>query len=529
MPVITRAELEDAQRDAEDLGSIVNGAANLPNPGQDDGTVTTRLGAIVRTLSKLVADGQETVTARLTPAVYATTLERTDALSAVTAGQTGFDKEDTNLYIAVPTEEDPEVLEWLQVSNLQLAAAADLADVLRQQSTVGRITVTQYTELRDRDYLYERDAWLNHHIEVPGKTGTVNEGLSKVFGFTAWPTTHMLQEGVGFGLDDSTARVAIDDPTLGYEDQDSSRIFLRNDNSGLVENYNFTVGMHIDIGSGFYKTATIRNCLIDTNYTKLQCITKNNLPDYPAYVERCKLRRFTSEALSLNGGHLVGCDIELSQGDGLKAGGEGVIYHKNLVRLLGYNLPSAHADALQVLAVSDFEVTQNTFYMPGTGTYWDENTYGTTQIIRLITENNAHEIRDVYVAGNVFIGGGFSVAVRSRFAGSVVENVAIVNNIIGGTQDGNPYWVYGPITQEHWIGNNPGAIRNLILWGNIMHDGTSFAAETPGVPQGGTDQNGLWHYDKDYASPKFLEVGKKLGLLDWNGDPAPGVTNRTTG
>lgn len=56
MPVVTQEDLENAQRDTQDLGLVVTGAADLDNPGHDDGTVTTRLGGDVKTLRRLFAD-----------------------------------------------------------------------------------------------------------------------------------------------------------------------------------------------------------------------------------------------------------------------------------------------------------------------------------------------------------------------------------------------------------------------------------------------------------------------------------------
>ena len=56
MAVITQQQLEDAARDADDLGAIINGAADRPNPGHPNGTVTTRTGGDVPTVAKLFAD-----------------------------------------------------------------------------------------------------------------------------------------------------------------------------------------------------------------------------------------------------------------------------------------------------------------------------------------------------------------------------------------------------------------------------------------------------------------------------------------
>lgn len=535
MPVVTRLELENAQLDVKSLGDVINGAADRPNPGKDAGTVTTRLGQVVKTLAKIVVDGQSTVEARLSPRIFQTTLERNNALTdpEIVAGATCFDKEDNNLYILLiePIGIPPvDTKVWNQLSRLDRAITADFDQLLRVEGPVGRISVEDWRFLDERDKLFDKDALEVHHIEFPGKS-SLNEGLAKSLNYSVWPTAHMLQAGVDYGCRTPVLELTPISNTVengGWVDWDATlkRAQVRNDNPNYLENY-YIPGF-VDINSAYDKSVYIRNCYIDPNFGSFQAISKANDEAFGLFVEYCTIRRFLNEATAPNFGHLAYCDIELSRGDGLKAAGHDINFHGNMVRLLG-QLASAHADALQVWDCDRMTITGNTFYMPGTGRIqWDEGAYGTTQCLRLVTESDANALRDIYVAGNLFIGGGFTIAVRSRYTNSIVENVAIVNNVIGGTRDGTPYWVFGPITKEHWFpSGSPGIIRNVIIWGNKMTDGTALAVEAPGVPQGGTDQQGLWHYSKPHASPKFLEIGKRLGLLDWNGDPLAPV--RTTG
>lgn len=535
MPVVTRTELENAQRDVDDLRKVINGAADLPNPGQSVGTVTTREGRVIKTLAKLVVDGQTTVEQRLSPIIYNTTLERNAGLGNVNvvAGVSCFDKQDNNLYILVIEQVgippvDTKV--WYQLSRLDRAVTADWDQLLRQTGEVGRISVEDWQFLDERDKLFDKDALTVHHIEFPGKS-TLNEGLAKALNYTTWPTAHHLSVTSDYGCPVPTNELTpIDAPVAsgGWVDWDATikRAQIRNNNPNYLENY-YIPGF-VDINSAYAQSVYIKNCYIDPNFGSFQAISKANDETFGLFVDHCTIRRFLNEATAPNFGHLAYCDIELSRGDGLKAAGHDINFHGNMVRLLG-QLASAHADALQVWDCDRMTITQNTFYMPGTGRIqWDEGAYGTTQCLRLITESDANVLRDIYVAGNVFIGGGFTLAVRSRYTNSLVENVAIVNNVIGGTEAGTPYWVYGPITKEHWVpSGSPGFIRNLLIWGNKMTDGTALSAEGSGGPQTGTDQQGLWHYSKAYASPRFLEIGKRLGVLDWNGDPL--VPVRTTG
>lgn len=44
------------QADAEVLGKIANDPANTPNPGQENGTVTTRLGDVVKNIQRVISD-----------------------------------------------------------------------------------------------------------------------------------------------------------------------------------------------------------------------------------------------------------------------------------------------------------------------------------------------------------------------------------------------------------------------------------------------------------------------------------------
>lgn len=55
MAAVTNEQLENAASDALALEQMVNGAADLPNPGHDAGTVTTRLGRTVRTVANAVS------------------------------------------------------------------------------------------------------------------------------------------------------------------------------------------------------------------------------------------------------------------------------------------------------------------------------------------------------------------------------------------------------------------------------------------------------------------------------------------
>lgn len=532
MPVITRLELENAQRDVVDLGLIINGAADRPNPPQDPGTVTTRLGGVVKTISRLVVEGQETVEARLTPIIYTSTIERLADITLRNVGQTCFDKEDTNLYIVVeemigdPTPVATKV--WNQISNLQLAVSADLDQLLRQDGAVGRITIDDWKFLDERDKLYDGNALEVHHISFPGKS-TLNEGLAKAVGYPGgWPTAHHLQQDIHYG-----PRIPIVDmkvASVEWPDWDNTikRVQVRNNNPNEIREY-YIVG-YIDINSAYDRAVYVEDCYIDPNFGAFQAISKANESTYPLFVQYCKLRRVLNEAAAPNYGHIAFCDIEVTRGDGLKATGHDVNLHGNMIRLLG-QLESAHADGIQISTCDKLQITSNTIYMPGTGLLeWDEGTYGTTQCLRLVTESDSHAIKECYVAGNVFVGGGFTLAIRSRYTNSVVENVAIVNNVIGNSYDGDFYNLFGPITQEHWKpGSSPGFFRNLMIWGNVMNDGTVLAAEGGGGRQTGTDQQGIWHFSKEHASPRWLEIGKRHGLLDWNGDLAPGVTNRTTG
>jgi hypothetical protein len=54
--MITTQQLVDAEIDAQALSDVVNGAPDRSNPGQANGTVTTRLGRVIKTLSRSILD-----------------------------------------------------------------------------------------------------------------------------------------------------------------------------------------------------------------------------------------------------------------------------------------------------------------------------------------------------------------------------------------------------------------------------------------------------------------------------------------
>jgi len=259
----------------------------------------------------------------------------------------------------------------------------------------------------------------------------------------------------------------------------------------------------------------IHDCLIDSTYTKLACIAQNNAAQ-PIYIRRCELTQFNSEAINMRKGHIIDSYIHLSKADGLKLDGDDIIVDNCLVRQLGQIDIGAHGDCVQLQNTQRVTIMRSTLYMPGTGTTYDEATNGSTNVLRIATENASYSISDVLACGNILIGGGYAIQIASRFGGSVVENIIIMNNILGTT---GAYEVYGNITNDHHLGAQPGITRNIILYNNKRIGGG-------GLTYAGNDQNGLWRYDKQYANERFLEIGKRIGFLDWNGDPL--VTNRTT-
>lgn len=509
MPLITLTDLENAQRDAEDLGNIVGGSASL----NTNGTVTTRLGAVVKTLAKVVSDGTNLFSTSLSPKIYATTVARNAALATVTLGQIGYDRETKKMYVAA--DEDgagagPRT--WEDITDLATAIAS-VTEELYARSSEGTITLDDYVFLEELDKIFDDDALAKSYIKWPGKS-TTSQGLALALGFATWPTNKFGQAGVDYGCRIPTGSLVDFTAHPDYEiAQDRIKVIPSTDPT--ISGYNCDGG-YIDITSTVATPVVIEDCLIDPNYTKIAGVAQNN-EDYPVYIRNCTIRRILGESITLRKGHITNCDIELSQADGIKCDGFGAVIDGNMVRLLGQVDPGAHGDVVQMQNADDVKITRNTFYMPGTGTTYDETSYGTTQCVRMVTENASFAIRNVEVAGNLLIGGGYSLSIWSRFVGCVMENIVICNNVFGTSN----YYVYGHIENRHHSGQFLGTLRNLILWNNIDITGQP-------IKYAGADQNGLWHYDKQFASERFIILGKRLGLLDWNADPAPGVTNRTS-
>ncbi len=504
MPLITLTDLDNAKRDADDLGKIVGQTSPV--------SVTTRLGAVVKTLYKVVTDGEAKFVSVMSPIVYDTTLLRNAALATVTLGQIAYDRETSQLYAAVdPVGSAPR--EWVQLSNIATTIKAEKEELLARSSQ-GVIDVDNYYYLKNRDDIVTQDALRQVYIKWPGKSTTL-EGLSLALNYSAgWPSDKYGQAGVDFGC--RTAFIdLIDYETLPAYEAAQTRLKLL-PTSDLTVTDTYVHGGHIDVTATVATKTIIEDCYIDTEYNKIAGVAQNN-EDYPVYVRHCTIRRFLGESMTLRKGHIINCDIELSQADGIKLDAFDGVIDGNLIRLLGQVDPGAHGDCIQVQNAADLVITRNTLYMPGTGTTYDEATNGSTQCIRLVTENAAYSIRRVEVAGNLLIGGGYSLSIWSRFVGCVMENIIIANNVFGTSS----YYVYGPIDNHHHSGQHLGTLRNLIIHNNVKLDGSP-------ITYGGVDQNGIWHYDKNFATERFLEVGKKLGYLDWNGDLKPGVTNRTS-
>lgn len=509
MPLITLTELENAYLDAEDLGQIVGGASNL----NGNGTVTTRLGAVVKTLAKVVADGTTLFSNTLKPKVYANSAARAAALASQTLGQIAYDRETKKLYCAVdPDDTGPLPREWVDITDLTTTLAASIDELIARQSE-GTMTVNDYVFMEEREKITDKDALTKHHIKWPGKD-TFNDGLAAAFGFATWPTITFGQEGVDYGC--RIPLIELTDFTLhpAYE-LATQRIKVINTTDPYISGYSF-LGGYVDVTSTVTNSIIIEDCHIDCNYNKIAAVAQNN-EGYPTYLRNCTIRRVLGECITLRKGHVINCSIEQSQADGIKADSFGGVIDNNMIRLLGQVDPGAHGDVIQVQNCDDLVITRNTFYMPGTGTTYDETSYGTTQCVRLVTENASYSIKNVEIAGNVMLGGGYSLSIWSRFVGCVMENIIVANNIFGDAD----YYVFGHMDNRHHSGQHLGVLRNLIIWGNKDINGNP-------IKYAGADQNGIWHYDKNYASERFLTVGKKLGLLDWNGDLAPGVTSRTS-
>ena len=521
MAVISRAELENAQRDVTDLGKVVNGAADLANPGHPVGTVQTRLGATIKTLAKVAADGTATVESLLTPLVYETDASMQADKSAlvsgvlkIKAGQTAYCRQTTQIYILTSvTVGSVTTRTWEQVSDLAQAASASQQELVKRSSVVGRVSVDDYYFLQKFDRFHGKRALDEMFIKWPGKA-TINQGLALALGDSTWGA-RFGQEGVDFSIKSSLVSSLLSGNAHPAWTT-PNRILLKPDTIKIVDGYNI-LGI-ININNAVTEACYIRNSIVDGNYAALTGVQPDGTN--PIHIDFCLVRNFTAQGHTLNNGTIQNTLFEGSQGDGMKGDGiYGLIIYNCMTRLLGQQIPTAHADAIQISNCNGLRIYGSTFYMPGSGSTYDEGTYGSTQCLRMVTESNTNAIQNVFVAGNLFIGGGYTVAVRSRFTGSqtFMRNVIIANNMLGGPT----YHLFGHITSEHGkaTGSN-GLIENL-----LMHNNRDIAGNP--MARAGVNQNGLWHFNKATASEEFLDIGKRWGYLDWNGDVKSGISNRT--
>jgi hypothetical protein len=368
--------------------------------------------------------------------------------------------------------------------------------------------------LRQTDVLTRPNAYKTEYIKWPGGSTTL-EGLAEGMNMSAWPTNRYGQEFVDYSYRIPIGELAAKETHPNWTPE-TNRIRILAGSNPIVAGYNLTGG-HIDQVNTLDAPMYVRDCLIAAGGTKLYCIGQTDSV-YPIYVEHCELSDFTSEAMNLQYGIVRNCNITNSIADGIKINTGPVILDGNYIHFLGQTEPTTHADCIQSLNLDGGTIIRNTLYMPATGSIYDEGSYGTTQCIRLVTESSSYVIKDVLVAGNLMFGGGYTFDLDCRYAGALVENVMVVNNIFGGPD----YYAFGPITASHYAANVEGTMRNVIFWGNItQHDGQP-------IKYAGVAQDGIWHYSKEHMNGRFLEVGQRLGLLDWNGDLASGVTSRTS-
>lgn len=512
MPLITATDLENAKRDADDLGLVVGGSATRVNTPQIAGTVTTRTGVVVKTLAKTVADVGTVGTSLLTPVVYNTTAARNSGLAAAVLGQLCYDRETTIIYQAVKQGTAPK--EWVPLLQVDQINVATFDEVYSRTSTQGRISTYDAELLRMTDLLTRPNAHIIDYIRWPGGSTTL-EGLALGLNMSTWPTNRYGQEFVDYSYRIDVGELAAKETHPNWTPE-TNRIRILAGSNPVVSGYNLTGG-HIDQVNSLDAPMYVRDCLIAAGGGKLYCIGQTDSA-HPIYVEHCEMSDFVSEAMNLQYGIVRNCNIYNSIADGIKINTGPVILDGNYIHFLGQTEPTTHADCIQSLNLDGGTIIRNTLYMPGTGSTYDEGSFGTTQCVRLVTESSAYVIKDVLVAGNLMFGGGYTFDLDCRYAGALVENVMLVNNIFGGPD----YYVFGTITASHYASNVEGTMRNVLIHGNFTeHDGQP-------IKYAGVDQTGIWHYSKEHMNHRFLEVGKRLGYLDWNGDLASGVTSRTS-
>lgn len=340
---------------------------------------------------------------------------------------------------------------------------------------------------------------------------TVENGLERMFGSTALPSW-LGQLGVDFGnitpeanmLQTLSGNVSISSATLPDKNGE-----YRYDKT-LVNNgyFSFNSSSTHDLRV----TDSIIRGLADgmTDLLLNQTTSTQN-----AYFDHCVFERANASIMVFNKGEIANSYFHSTRGDGIGLGGpQRKVIRNCLIRRISskeFTQSGVHGDVYQFNTGADGSLLGSTLYAPavnyaapdGDASAYDEGTYSTNNVVRHSPTFENQTLHDCWNFGNLLVGCYRLSEIHAQGTNSQVNNIAFVNNQIGGI----PYYGSELRTDPFYVRNGPGTLNNVLMWNNRFHDTKQLA--TP---------NGIYGFDRAKLSDKMRYLGCKLGVLDIFGD-----------
>ena len=393
---------------------------------------------------------------------------------------------------------------------------------------------TSYLSRTEKSVIEHDGGW--SVIRRPG-LDTAASGLALLFGDATWtPGVGKGRYGTDFGpLVDKS--VMADFSTHPAWVPASKRILARATSAlvngvFLLDGYKTAEG-YFDMQSAAAYDAYLRNCSIHGSPAILNAISQQANPLGTITVENCKLDFVSIRCVqSATRMAVRRCLLDRPGADCIGPSGDTtgplpyMILEQCLLRRAAHTSigdPAAHGDLFQAVNLKNASICANTFYYPGTGTTYDESVYGSTNCIR--NADNTSLSTDVYVLGNLLIGGARSVQLWPRYVGSELRNHLFAFNRYGPA----PYYLYGQFLLDHGSSTSWGTWANVGMFeeydtaGNVVSPAgnslpASYAARAP------QDRMGIFSFDRSKMSAKYIQAIRRIEkatgrtILQWNND-----------
>lgn len=325
----------------------------------------------------------------------------------------------------------------------------------------------------------------------------------------------------------------------------NSSIVANDGNGNHVVSGRETVDGGIDFVEGAFEPTVpviIRDCFIkDIDHgLGLGIDAKTTLP---VLIENTTVGDQGNRNINISNGTIDSCLVDGSGFDCFGVDGSDTVTIRNTMALRPADpaqyggtvpIPGPHADIMQGnRGVKDLSITGCTFYMPHFDSPFAETNAEMNAVIYLTPHNTAGETNifiteDVYILGNLLVGGNQTVSMRPRDPDCEVKNVVLAFNRYGSPENG---WIGGG-NIRFTKGNQTGKWSNIAVFEEFTETGGKAIASGTGWPDGQVSQTpindfGVFSFNKAEMSDKWREamwrIGLELGveILDINGDLNP--------